>query len=111
VNAADHGHHGPCDRRIEVYAETSASHAYDATLRMLAADWATKTTSGTLGRGCAKLLKGRARLEYLRKHREPGPRVATPALRPDWMRRSASGRRSPSHPRAGLFRDERRVRE
>ena len=72
MNAADHGHHGPCDRRIEVYAETSASHAHDATLRMPAADRATKTTSGTLGRGGAKLLKGRARLEYLRKHGEPG---------------------------------------
>jgi len=78
VNAADHGHHGPCDRRIEVYAETSASHAYDATLRMLAADWATKTTSGTLGRGCAKLLKGRARLEYLRKHRDAGAASGDP---------------------------------
>ena len=72
MNAADDGHHGPYDRRIELYAETSASHAYDATLRMPAADRATKTTSGTLGRGGAKLLKGRARLDYLRKHGEAG---------------------------------------
>jgi len=78
VNAADHGHHGPCDRRIEVYAETSASHAYDATLRMLAADWATKTTSGTLGRGCAKLLKARARLRVPAQAQRRGGREWRP---------------------------------